>query len=448
MSRSIPEVVEHLERRNIIMVSRNFLMVAVLSAASLFAHPIPASAQIATGVVAGVLLKDLHNKADHVIQSAQNAGDFLIWRAAQQALAVIEAWKKANSSLIDQAFDRLDDTTRQIFLDIDRSLDKMDKERELAVADAQRLTLQWAQIVKSFPLANREAEMLTYSPRVIMPEGEQFIDVQIFGPKLANSNPKMSAGQSDLSLKFSTETDGRTQLDRKVLVFEQQVSSRKILDLEFTQSKGLLNSTTVKREIPIWLAPIELGSYTIAMTTNVDNPERSEVNLSVGARGKDRAEGRSVSLPPDLTSKGWEIDIDKVVNPRAGWIHDLGGDHGTCSYVDRNSITKTSFVFVMELGHVNKGGSRRDAHQNCSLDVPIVRARSEARDLPALKGKLGWRDLEVVLPDKVASKRIEIKLFNGRSHIIADKGTTPLGLVSVDDRGRSVIFKPKPPSDF
>jgi hypothetical protein len=302
----------------------------------------PANAQIAAGVVTGVLLGDLQDKADHVINSAQNAGDFLIWRAAQQALAVIEAWKAANSSLITQAFDRLDAASKQLFVGIDRSLDKMDQERELAVADAQKLTLEWAQNIKSFPLANNDAELLTYSPRVLLPDGEKIVDLQIFGPKLANASTKLIDDKKDIPLKFSTEMQGVAQLERDQFGFKDAESARAVYSLQFIRSTGLISSEVAKRDLTIWLAPRQMGEYSIITKVSSDNPEFSQVTLPVGARGRDKAEERPVPIPPDLTNQGWEIDIPKLLGlPPQQWIHDAGGDHGNCSRVDRNSIAKT-----------------------------------------------------------------------------------------------------------
>src|SRR5262249_40681144 len=100
----------------------------------------------------------------------------------------------------------------------------------------------------------------------------------------------------------------------------------------------------------------------------------STFTTDVGGRGKDAPYLVNVIVPPDLKSKGWIIDVDRLVNPPRGWIRDLGGDHGTCVGADRNSLQPEGFTFVMQLGHkTDTFGHKSDAWQNCRLTVPIVR---------------------------------------------------------------------------
>jgi hypothetical protein len=58
------------------------------------------------------------------------------------------------------------------------------------------------------------------------------------------------------------------------------------------------------------------------------------------------------------------------------------------------------------------------------------------------------RDIPPAVHAIMTAKKIEVTMFNGRTHLIDAGHRTPLGLLTVDDHGASVTFRPNPPVQF
>src|SRR4051812_5526118 len=65
----------------------------------------PARALFAETAAAGLLINHFGNVANDLINKGRDSGDFLLWRLGIQLQGVIDAWKKANSSLLNEGFD-------------------------------------------------------------------------------------------------------------------------------------------------------------------------------------------------------------------------------------------------------------------------------------------------------------------------------------------------------
>jgi hypothetical protein len=342
----------------------------------------------AKGVLAGVLVGDLEGQANSVIDNARNSGDFLIWRMAEQAKAVLEAWKKANTDILNTAFEGLSEANREMFDGIDATLTRASKERELAVGDAQKITLEWAQIIKSLPFTNSEAELLSYSPRVILPVGDAPITLRMNGPRLAGSKATLQGSdKSTLTVTPSLEQELLARIDRKSLKFDNTRPTFVTYELNFIQKSGVVRDTPAQRMLTIWLPPKVLGTYTISNQINHTDIESKEFNADIGGKGKDSGYPVTISVPPDMKQQGWKIDTARIRAPRPGWIIDRGGDNGSCSGPVASTISEDGFVFNIQLGHrTGNFGKKSDAWQNCSVLVPIYREVKSVRPGGPLTG--------------------------------------------------------------
>lgn len=433
---------------------RSLIVAAGVSLSSCFTVASSAEAQISSGVVTHVLLGDLEKKADGVISRARNAGDALLWNAARQAKDVIEAWRNSNAQLLDKAFEGLDKISRELFQNIDSTLDQLSKERELAVGDVQRISVELAQLVKSIPGTNKDAELWYYTPRVIVPVGKDDVILRLIGPKLSQSKLEIKSPKNEpIAANVATEGEINARLNRQNLQFDQSTSRFVTYTLNFIQSEGTFKDKSVSRELTMWLPPTIMARYKITPKVRQITYEHQEYPTDVGGKGKDSPYPVTIAVRPDLANAGWEIDVDRVINPRPGWYSDLGGDKADCAGLYNNQVSKESFVFNIQLGHKTKFGGKSDAWKNCRVFVPVRRAVTKIIDAEPLEGELNWsddkrREIPSEIVEVMIGKVIEVKLFNGRTHIIDTQNRSPLGLLTVDDNGSSVLFKPRPPSQF
>src|SRR6516165_3440440 len=96
-------------------------------------------------------LSFLENKINDVLDHATADGNALIQKMAEQALAVIKAWKESNEALLNTAFDRLDATTKNIFDEMDKTFTRLESDETLIMRDAQQLSANWIGFVKGLP---------------------------------------------------------------------------------------------------------------------------------------------------------------------------------------------------------------------------------------------------------------------------------------------------------
>jgi hypothetical protein len=453
-----PKRARNLRESNMLRKSGIFA-VAAISLVTILGTPTAATAQIAGGVVAHVLLGELENKTNNVIDHARDAGDALIWNAGKQALAVIEAWKKSNSELLDKTFADLDKASRDLFQNIDDTMNRISTERELAVQDAQRLTVEWAQLLKSVPGINKDAELWYYTPRVIVPIGKdklkEDVVLRLIGPKLSQSKPEIKTPEDrPLTVNIATEGEIDALIKRQDLQFDQSASKFVTYKFNFIQTEGILKDKAATRDLTVWLPPVIMAHYKITPHVKQVTYERQEYPTDVGGKGKDSPYPITIGVRPDLAATGWKIDVERVIKPRAGWYADLGGDHADCAGLYNSQASEDSFVFNVQLGHkTDNWGHKSDAWKNCRVFVPVRRAITATVDAPALEDDLNWsddkrREIPADVLAVMVGKTIEVSLFNGRTHIIDAHNRSPLGLLTVEDNGSSVSFKPNPPSQF
>ena len=110
----------------------------------------------------------------------------------QEALAVIKAWKESNAELLDKAFAGVDDTTKKMFEEMNRTMSRLEENKEIAVKDVERLSGVWSNVIKNLPLTNPDPELYFYRPKVVLPVGEDIVPVRLVGAKLASGNPRLA----------------------------------------------------------------------------------------------------------------------------------------------------------------------------------------------------------------------------------------------------------------
>lgn len=435
------------------MQMRLKIFAVFLTASSLISVPINAQ-----DPVTGVLLGGVEGKINDVLDHATANGDFLIQRMAQQALALIKAWKESNESLLNTGFDRLDSTTQALFNDMKTTFSRLEEDKTIAVHDVERLSAIWSGTIKGLPFTNHDPEVFDYYPRVIRPVGGNLVPVHIVGPKLASAGPALVAAKSQtaVDLRKATDTELIANVERQKLSFNDDSSNLVSYSLTFNDGKfRWLNPKTwfrndvTARDITVWLLPKNMADYEIAVTVPDDKTDSKTFPITLSPHGKDSTYPGGVAVPPDLLKAGYEIDVAKVL---AGgfWGNPAQSGGSSCSGPDRNTITPQGFTFNMQLGHeTDSVGHKSDGSVTCTLTVTVNRTIKGSKAGDAIRGNLNWTDdVLKALPPQTISYTITLKMFDGRSYILKDKAVEPYGVVEIIKQPGSVMFRPHPPNDF
>jgi hypothetical protein len=404
-------------------------------------------------------LDPLQAKADEIIDRAGATGNSFARTVGEEIRSSIEAWRKANSSLLNQAFSRLDEQQRKLFNDMQNVLDQLSQNETALMSDVQRVSSEIAVMEKNLPFTNHDPEMWDYKPRVVLPVGNNVIAVRVVGPKLSLANPDLHTAKQPQSLEIDKTSDNDlvANLPRSSLQFTDDGSNYAKYNFSFEVSRSqwwnpLSWGKVEKREraLVLWALPKTMAHYVISPTITTSKPTESMTfPADVSPHGKDSTFKSSVTVPPDLVDKGWVIDTEALL--KTAWGNPAQTGDSKCGGVDRDSIKPTGFLYNVVLGHeTDRAGHKSDGMCECSADVPLMRTLTVTGAGYPLEGDLTWTDdANVKLPDGTQQYEISLKMFDGRSYIITDDANVPFGVVKISRQGNAaVLFRPRPPSDF
>ena len=382
---------------------------------------------------------------------------------AKQALAVIKAWKESNEALLNTAFDRLDQSTQNIFNEMDRTFTRFEADETIVMHDAQRLSANWIGFVKGLPFTNHNPEVFIYYPRVITPPppppgGGGIVPIHIIGPKLASADPSLShSATGAVQLDRSAESELIANVNRSNLTFNDSASNLTSFKLSFHTAGftwynpfSWFRRNPTERDLTVWLLPNTSAQYSIQQTVELSHTENDSFPLTLSPHGRDSTYPGSVPVPPDKLHDGWEIDTARVLGGPF-WSNPEQSGGSSCTGPDRNSITPQGFTFNMQLGHnTDNFGHHSDGSVTCKLTVPIMRVVKTSAPGEELKGNVNWyEDQPAVLAPNIKSYELNLKMFNGRSYNLTDKAKDPYEVVEIirQQPGR-ITFRPHAPQDF
>jgi hypothetical protein len=117
----------------------------------------PARALFAETAAAGMLINHFCNVANDLIDKGRDSGDFLLWRLGIQLQGVIDAWKKANSALLNEGFDKLDRASQDLFRKLDSEIEAVRNEKDITIDQVERLTGEWSAIISQTAIGSGES---------------------------------------------------------------------------------------------------------------------------------------------------------------------------------------------------------------------------------------------------------------------------------------------------
>ncbi|MER8706194.1 hypothetical protein NKH49_11545 [Mesorhizobium sp. M1088] len=433
---------------------RRMTLVSLLTTACISILPLQAADPITDAVLGGI-----EHKAQSILDRAKDDANDVVNNAAIRALSIIEAWKKANSELLNQGFDRIDETTKNFFNNMSTDLDRLEKGEEKTAKDIQKITNQWSSTIKDLPFTNKDPEVVDYFPRVFLPIGDEQIPVHIVGPKVSTAESKLTVGDAEQPANRATDNELLSLIKREGLQFDEAKSRLQTMKGHFTWSTSTWwkpstwgSTASIDREMTFLLLPKRMAKIKVVPQHDTISTETNAYTVAKGGKGRDSTYDQGVPLPPDLDAGGWAFDVDAIVAKPSGFSAvDIGGDHASCGSVLRESLTPKLFTFRIYLGHkTDNWGRKSDSWVNCRLSVPIVKRTTTLQDAVAIEFDMDWTvDKRQVLSDDTKSYFTEVTMFNGRVYQLTEQSKEPFGFIEVERvNDKTLIFHPRPPSDF
>jgi hypothetical protein len=412
----------------------------------------PAEALIVDSVATGILIDRFGNMASGLIDKGRESGDFLLWRLGIQLRDVIDAWRKANSSLLNESFKKLDKASQDFFRNLDSEVEKVKDEKNLTFDQVERLTGEWSSIIAGTLIGSSNPNVLSYSPRALTPEGSQSIQLIVTGPNLSVANATIKLNSQGSAKPVSPMTHQiQFPLKRSEFAFPEKEAASITIPMNYrTRFFKWYNPWTwisgerTTNDLVLFLLPKRLATYNVRTRVEVEVKKSETRVVNLGQfRGRNSRVPRVVAAPD--SALGWRIDLT-----RRSEIHLLpgGGDHGRCEGIEDSSITEnglTMFARVDNRDDWLKG--TRDAWVDCAISLPIYKMEVQEQDGPSASGDLNWtKDETFVLPPNLTSMHVEVATFDHRSRALTGAGSDRF--FDLKSEGGLLIFRPKAPKDL
>jgi len=428
---------------------RKITLVALFVTFGVAVNPIAqnrARAAIAETAATGAVLGQLKQTADDIISKARDAGDFLLWRFGIQLKDLLDAWEKTNSALLDKIFNKIDKEKQDALRGINATIDKTLIEKNLTVEQIRSISAEWAQIISTTIVASSKPYVMHYSPRVLLPEGENIIRIQVVGPNLGRAEAQLTVPSNRIAKPINpTSHNLRFPITRSYLSFPETESTTAAFTLSYLSNPGGLLSfgSRSTNEIEFWLLPAQLGRYEINTRVTVDNRETTTRIVNLGQfKGRNSRIPRAVPVPD--AALGWKLDLTQRRSIR---LIQGGADRGRCEGIHETSITENGLTMFARVDNRDRGPFRRDAWTNCSISLPLYRVTSSEIDGPGSTGTLNWtKDQSFRLPAQMKSTMITVDLFDKRRIIATGQASDKY--LDIRAEGGLIIFRPRPPTDL
>ena len=427
-----------------VMLKKSTAVFAVTTILSLIVPFSATRAAIMEGATAALVINQLHDRFSDLIDKARDSGDFLTWRVAITGRDLIDAFQKSNVEVINVAFDKLDKQKQDVLRGIDANLDKLISQKNMTLDAAESISAEWSQIISTTYVASSRPYVMNYKPRVVVPEGEQTINLQVIGPNMGRAGALIKNGPFS-KIKPTTPLDQTAvfNLKRSNFSFPETESQILRLDVAYKVPKYLIFNDTATNNIELWLLPSRLAHY--KLTTKVQTTTRENVTRIVNLgqfKGRNSRIPRAVLVPD--SALGWRLDLTRRSEIR---LVQGGADKGRCEGIEEQSITENGLTMFARVDNRDRPFNRRDAWTDCSSSLPLYRTSKSETDGIGADGDLSWtKDVVVRLPPDLVSMNIQLDLFDKRSRSFTGSGSDKY--VDVRKEGDQLLLKPVPPRDF
>jgi len=421
-------------------------MAALIAAAPGAAAPGSATAQVppvAGSLATGAVVDQIADRLNEALDKATASGDFLAMRASQEALYVIDAFKKANQELLDDAFDRIGDERRALLNGLRETTRAIEEGRIDTLQKLQDTGDQMDRLVRDSTF-KRQPVVYRYRGSIVTPGETQDIRLTVSGYRLTTDQPYLLfRGQ-----RYPAIEEGDTlrfELPRNLFTADPaRLKSETATLVLFARHGGFLGIGEKTREertnINLVTLPGQLGSvdvqYTEIATVRREQPfVREESHRKSGYGGWDC---RSFAHNPTRADRRFNPDRSSV---RQG----SGNSNGRLQDVSVRD-SGISYRICARRRQWDSGPGYRHAHVNA------VEVWNETENRPrAATQPLTWTtDAVFPIPEDNSGLLIKVTDFTGVQRVVPASGGDAgrYATVTYDPDSDAVLVRPKVPADL
>jgi hypothetical protein len=368
-----------------------------------------------------VVLEGISSRINKALEKAASEMDFVAFRVASEMKGVIDTWKAANKELLDKAFRDLREESRQIFVRLDGSIEKLNTGVGERLNEAKEIAELGLQIIEDVEFWKTRPGILRIGPRLFaagVQETDRIVvrgvnldrsDIRAFGPD-GKEWPRTGTPlrqQAEFNIPYSSFKFAEG-ISRVPVEFRYKVRDTGFL--------GMLTGATHEERVTqdVILLPSNLGQYAITPIIS-----RSVRDVQVKSREFHFSARNECKTFPQGPGDGLKINVDTIRVVRV-W-----GESGrSCPVRGANAH---GFAIEVCVGRISKGlNFYAPGYQHCIYEWQEY-AEREVRERAGepIKGTLGWTAARRIdIPANMIDAQVQLKLFNGRTLELSGVGSS------------------------
>ena len=425
-----------------------FILRLALFASVLLPHIAQAQvAEISGSLGTSAVIQTISTELKGVINHATERGDYLMSGAAIRMLGAIDAWKDANSELLDQAFSELNRTQQDFFSNARALVYQANTSAANRLETAQQITNHANQIVASLPL-NARSYITRQVPRVVDPLVQDTVLLRVWGVNLDHADLEVNLPNGEVRRSLTGPMEAHFHVPLSALDIDSTRMQVHTLHITHRTRAGTRwvfwpRYETVNREVLLATLPKEVASYTLTGTRSFKRREARQITVNAGEfRGTNETITKWAHAP-----EGWRWDLELPIQVVATG----GGESASCSGIDLNGANEHGVKVkarVDRRARCNFGGcTYGDGYKHCGANGTVYRMVDDSAAFETVRGSLGWaRDEVITMPADTQSFELRVSTMDGREHVFTNSGEVPL--VSIVREGNRLVLRPVLPTDI
>lgn len=412
-------------------------------------------AQFTEGIVTSVAVDKIKSGLNDLISESLDRADYSVAKASIQALGIIDAWEEANSNLLDKAFDKLDNTSKNMFSNMFSLINEVDNTISTNLEKAQRITENANQISESIIGSEKRTFILRYTPMILNPSKKDSVLVRLRGVNLDKSNPIITLpDNSVIKAKIIGPQEINFWLPLSSLTRNPNVSTINEIKIKHRTRDGskfifFPKYKVVERIIMVSTLPKEVGIYSLTGKRKFETEERKIYTVNMGRFEATNKTVRKIANPPS----GYEWDLRQGIASHTNFsIVSTGrGEKGRCKEIVWNGSNKHGIIGSARLDQIRQIRNFeirwKSGYKHCGIRGPIYRMIPSVAAIESISGKINWNKDEIInLPEGTSEFNLTVKLYNGKTKVITN--TFSDGILSVTKDSNRLIIRTKIPSDI
>lgn len=413
-----------------------------------------AQAQIVETATTKVALDEIKSGLSDIVNDAMDRVDYTVAKAAIEALSVIDAWEKANTNLLNTAFNRLDTSTQNMFRSADSLVQKTMDRVENSLITAQNITNDFNQIAESLIIGKGRSFISRYSSPVLSPFITQDKIIEITGVNLDKSDLKVKINDEFVKVPIVGPTKANLTIPFEMIKKARINGSNIVIEVKHLTKDGnkflfFPRYKEVNRELIFRNLPEQFATYELTGIRKFKKEESQNYRSDIGRFEGKNKEIMKIAKPLD----GWRWDLRNGVSSRDNFtvISTGKGEAARCQNVVWNESSENGLSVKARVDQIRKVQNLveiiwKNGYCNCGVEGPIYRMVDASENIPNISGGLTWSDKHISIPNDVVSWVLKLKLFTGEERIITNSNASKL--FEIIKSNNNIVIRPLEPKDL